>query len=45
MMFGHGANPVFFNKKKKDWKSRKKQKYQPYFNNYIMTSLSDVRVK
>ena len=22
MMFGRGANPVFFNKKNKDWKSR-----------------------
>ena len=25
MMFGHGANPVFFNKKNKDLKSRKQQ--------------------
>ena len=22
MMSGHGANPIFFNKKNKDWKSR-----------------------
>ena len=45
MMSGQGINPVFFNKKNKYWMSRKQQKYQPDFNIFIMTSLSDVGVK
>ena len=32
-------------KKNKDWTSRKQQKYRLDFYKYIMTSLSDVRVK
>ena len=29
MMFGHGANSIFFNKKRKDWKTRTLVKPHP----------------
>ena len=40
MMSGHGANPIFFNKKNKDWTSRTLANPPPYVREHLIFTLA-----